>query len=87
MTRAYAVFALMFLLATFSPGSPSADATGYRFAFLGSRVGSCIDRQAAFVATRPVDLETAAIAVLARCKGNGSVPAIYLYRIATKTSI
>lgn len=41
---------------------------GRRFAGLGKEVGACIDQQAQLVAPKAVDLETASVAVIGRCK-------------------
>jgi hypothetical protein len=66
MIRSYvaAVYLLVSLI-----GSSQADEAGQRFAALGRALGECINREALLVAPKQVDLETASIAVLARCKG------------------
>lgn len=52
-------------IALSTPGSHGESGTD--FAGLGRNVRVCIDRQAKIVSPKPVDLETASIAVVARC--------------------
>jgi hypothetical protein len=65
--RLATVFLLLLVFATL-PSKLMADQAGQRFAALGRAVGECIKREARLVAAKQVDLETASIAVLARCK-------------------
>lgn len=46
---------------------PPASPIGNEMALRSARLRACLDRQALAVAAKPVDLETASVAVMARC--------------------
>ena len=77
ITRVYvaAVCILVSLLAAI----PSQPVTADRFAALGRALGVCINREARLVAPKQVDLETASVAVLARCKSEAEAFRHFVY--------
>ncbi len=52
---------------------------GEQFAALGRNVGTCIKTQAAIVSKKAVDLETAAISVIARCRSETGAMRAFIY--------
>jgi len=61
------------------PSKLIADEAGQRFAALGRALGECINREARVIAPKKVDLETASIAVLARCKREAETFRQFIY--------
>jgi hypothetical protein len=69
MTRVYiATVCLSVSLLAAIPSQLVAAEAGQRFAALGRALGVCINREARLIAPKQVDLETASVAVPARCK-------------------
>jgi hypothetical protein len=54
----------------FAQAPPAAKKTGPQMEMLTKKIHACLDRQALAVAPKPVDLETASVAIMARCAGD-----------------